>query len=225
MLSQPRVLVVADEGPTRMAFEVALQDHDYEVRVEYEGSCIEKVVEQFRPHLAVLDVRLPEGPDGLLVARRLRGTSDIPIILLTEADEVEERLAGYKVGVDDCVTKPFNMAELLARMTALLRRSGQQASSIWQIGDLLLDESAHQVVRGDTVLKLTHTEFELLTTLAHSPGRVFSRAQLLARVWGFDEFGASNLVDVHMSTLRRKLEVAGARMIHTIRGAGYVLRA
>ena len=219
-----RVLVVEDDSPIRSALDVALRGEGYEVRVEQDGTAIDKVAVQFRPDLAILDIRLPAGPDGYAMARILRGSSDMPVLFLTAADGLEDRLAGFEVGADDYLVKPFSMAELLARTQALLRRAGRLGSAVWQIGDLVIDDGARIVMRNGEKVDLTRTEYALLSTLAQHPGQVMSKVQLLTQVWGFDEFD-SNFVAVHMSALRRKLEAHGPRVIHTLRGMGYVLRA
>lgn len=222
--AQPRVLVVEDDPPIRTALEAALRAEGYEVRAEPDGTRIAQVANEFRPDLAVLDVRLPQGPNGYGIARQLRNGSNLPVMFLTAADAVEDRLAGFEAGGDDYLIKPFSMAELLARVQALLRRSGSLSSASWQIGDLLVDDAAKTVVRNQQTLELTRTEYDLLASLMQHAGKVLSKTQLLTQVWGFDAYDA-NLVEVHMSALRRKLEVAGPRVIHTVRGAGYVLRA
>ena len=225
MLSQrPRVLVVEDEAAIRTMLEVALRGEGYEVRAEPDGCTLGEVFETFRPDLAVLDVRLPVGPDGYSMAKRLRQSSDLPLLFLTAADAVEDRLAGFDAGADDYLIKPFSMAEFLARTQALLRRAGRLSSSSWQIGELVIDDGARSVSRAGVRLELTRTEYDLLSMLAQHVGRVLSKTQLLTSVWGFGDYD-TNLVEVHMSALRRKLEVHGPRVIHTVRGAGYVLRA
>ena len=223
-LRSPRVLVVEDDVPIRSALDAALRSEGYAVRAEADGSDLPQVVDVFHPDLAVLDVRLPVGPDGYGMAGILRRTSALPLLFLTAADTVEDRLAGFRAGADDYVIKPFSMAELLARIEALLRRSGRLASSTWQVGDLIVDDGAHSVVRGVHQLELTRIEYDLLLMLVQHVGKVLSKTQVLVQVWGFDAYD-TNLVEVHMSALRRKLEVAGPRIIHTVRGAGYVLRA
>jgi DNA-binding response OmpR family regulator len=221
---QARVLVVEDDSLIRSALDVALRSDGYEVRAEVDGTAIDEVADQFRPDLAILDVRLPAGPDGYAVARTLRGRSDLAVLFLTAADAVEDRLAGFDAGGDDYLVKPFSMAELLARTRALLRRAGRLASAVWQVGDLVVDDGARVAVRAGQNLDLTRIEYDLLSTLARRPGQVLSKVQLLAQVWGFDAYDA-NLVEVHMSALRKKLAVAGPPMIHTMRGVGYVLHA
>ena len=225
MLSQrPRVLVVEDETAIRTTLEMALRGEGYEVWAEPDGRRLGEVFDAFRPDLAILDVRLPVGPDGYSMARTLRQSSDLPLLFLTAADAVEDRLAGFNAGADDYLIKPFSMSEFLARAQALLRRAGRLSSSSWQIGDLVVDDGARSVSRAGVRLDLTRTEYDLLSMVAQHVGKVLSKAQLLTSVWGFDAYDA-NLVEVHMSALRRKLEMHGPRVIHTVRGAGYVLRA
>ncbi|MBW3665900.1 MAG: response regulator transcription factor [Actinobacteria bacterium] len=224
MPDQPRVLVVEDDQSVREAVALALQDDGYQTYALPHGLEVEAVARSFQPDLAVLDVRLPEGPGGLSMARLIRSISDIPVIFLTAADSVEDRLAGFKAGGDDYLVKPFSMAELLARVEALLRRSGRIRSGTRTVADVTIDEDGRTVRRGGIELELTRTEFDLLLALARSPGRVFSKTQLLTDVWGFDAYDP-NVVEVHVSSLRRKLEAHGDRLIHTMRGVGYVLRA
>jgi len=202
---------------------VALREEGYEVVACADATGVERVAEQFRPDLAILDIRLPTGPDGYTAARLLRATSDIPVIMLTAADTVLERLAGFNAGADDYLIKPFSMAELLARVKALLRRAGRLSSAVRQIGDLIIDDGARTVLRSGVKIDLTRTEYDLLAALAKRPGQVLSKVQLLTQVWGFDAYDV-NLVEVHMSSLRRKLEASGPRLIHTMRGVGYVAR-
>ncbi|MDQ6782871.1 MAG: response regulator transcription factor [Actinomycetota bacterium] len=212
-----------DDEPIRSAVEVSLRYEGYEVRAEGDGSVLAKVAGEFRPDLAILDVGLPIGPDGFFIARLLRASSDLPILFLTAADSLEARLAGFDAGGDDYLVKPFSMAELLARIHALLRRAGRLASQVRQVGDVVIDEGSRTALRSGAPLELTKIEFSLLCVLAQHPGHVLSKVQLLTKVWGFDGY-STNLVEVHMSTLRRKLEDHGSRLVHTVRGSGYVLR-
>jgi two-component system, OmpR family, response regulator len=220
----PRVLLVEDDGALRDAVATALRDAGHEVMELGDGMEAPRRARSFHPDIAVLDVRLPVGPSGLSLARMLRQEGDMPVLLLTAADTVADRLAGFDAGADDYLIKPFAMAELLARIRALLRRSGRLSSEAWQVGDLVVDEGSRSVHRGQEHVELTRTEFDLLLVLGRRAGRVVSKTQLLAAVWGFDAMD-TNLVEVHVSALRRKLEAHGPRLVHTVRGAGYRLQA
>ena len=223
-MNEPRILVVEDDATVRDAVVTALQREGYLVRTSADGLGITAAIDAFRPSLAILDVRLPVGPNGLSIARTLRGGADVPILFLTAADTMEDRLAGFDAGADDYLAKPFAVAELLARVRALLRRSGAIASTTWQIGDLVVDEEARTAYRGDSEVNLTRTEFDLLLALGERRGRVLSKTQLLTAVWDFGEYD-TNLVEVYVSSLRRKLEAGGRhRLIQTVRGIGYSLR-
>jgi DNA-binding response OmpR family regulator len=200
-----------------------LRGAGFEVRAEPDGSRLAIAVMDFHPDLAILDVRLPSGEDGFDLALHLRTMAEIPIVFVTAADALDQRLRGFEVGADDYIVKPFAASELLARVRAVLRRSGRLSSPTWQVFDLLLDEANRTARRGDHELALTRVEFDLLAVLGRFPGRVFSKTQLLSLVWGFDGYDP-NLVEVHVSALRRKLDVHGGRLIHTERGEGYVLR-
>lgn len=208
---------------TRCALERVLDEEGYVVCALPEGTDVEQIAEEFRPDLAILDVDLGMGPDGFAVARQLRGISDFPILFLTGKADVEDRLTGFDTGADDYLVKPFAMAELLARVGVLLRRTGRSTSAALQIGDLVIDHGSRVVMRGGHLVKLTPTEYELLLVLARAPGRVLSKSDLLNHMWGFDP-GDAHVVDVHMSAVRRKLEEHGPRVVRTVRGVGYVLR-
>lgn len=218
-----RILVVEDDATIRGSLRAALGSEGYEVYDAEDGQTISEVASRFRPDLAVLDVRLPRGPNGLGLAQALRATEDTAILLLTAADSLDDRLAGFAAGCDDYLVKPFSMAELLARVGALLRRAGKLSASVWQFEDLVIDDGAHTVRRGAETVDVTRTEYDLLSVLARRPGQVITKTQLLTQVWGFDAYDP-NLVEVHVSALRRKLEATGGRVIHTVRGVGYVLR-
>jgi two-component system OmpR family response regulator len=218
-----RVLVVEDDPLTREMLSAALSGSGYDVHAEPDGSRIEKAATNFRPDIALIDLHLGTGVDGITVARRLHATDDIPLLFLTAASGIDDVLAAFDVGGDDYVVKPFAMAELLARMGAVLRRTGRNGRTVFEVGDLVVDVSAHIASRAGEAMDLTHREFSLLATLARHPGIVLSRVQLLTEVWGFDQYDP-NVVEVHISALRRKLEERGSRLIQTVRGVGYVLR-
>lgn len=222
--SKARILVVEDDPTIRRSLVVALHRAGYEVASQSHGSGIDQVAERVGPDLALLDVRLPVGPNGFEIARILRGRGRIPILFLTAADSLRDRLEGFDVGGDDYLTKPFELDELLARVKALLRRAGHRCSGPIRVGGLVLDEEAHVVVWEGTKLNLTHIEYELLSTMARHPGQVLSKDQLLEQVWGYDAYNP-NRVEVHMSSVRRKLDAVGAHIVHTVRGTGYVFRA
>jgi len=175
----------------------------------------------------VLDVMLPD-MDGLEVLRRLRAAApDVPVLFLTAKDAVEDRIAGLTAGGDDYVTKPFSLEEVVARLRGLLRRTNVLAraeSTTLAVGDLTLDEDSHEVRRGGRVIALTATEYELLRFLMRNPRRVLSKAQILDRVWNYDFGGQANVVELYISYLRKKIDAGRSPMIHTLRGAGYVLK-
>jgi two-component system OmpR family response regulator len=175
----------------------------------------------------VLDVMLPD-LDGLEVLRRMRSQApDVPVLFLTAKDAVEDRVAGLTAGGDDYVTKPFSLEELVARLRALMRRTGVSAArdeAMLVVGDLTLDEDSHEVRRGGALISLTATEFELLRYLMRNPRRVLSKAQILDRVWNYDFGGQANVVELYISYLRKKIDAGREPMIHTMRGAGYVLK-
>ena len=216
-------MFVEDDDAARNAIALELRAAGYLVQAERDGSSLEAIAESFRPDIALLDVMLP-GRTGFDLARELRNRSDLPILFLTARDAVSSRLAGFSAGADDYVIKPVAVEELLARLRALLRRSGRLEADVLEVGDLILDEPARIVRRGDTTLELTPIEFQLLGFLMRNRGVVLSRLQIMSQVWGYEEHDP-NLVPVHMGNLRRKLEASGPRLIHTIRGHGYVLRA
>jgi two-component system OmpR family response regulator len=223
-----RVLVVDDESTLSDLLSMALRYEGWEVRTAADGLSAVRVAREFRPDAVVLDVMLPDF-DGLEVLRRLRGeTPDVPVLFLTAKDSVEDRVAGLTAGGDDYVTKPFSLEELVARLRGLMRRSGMAAAarqgSELVVGDLVLDEDSHEVRRGEDIVELTATEFELLRYLMRNPRRVLSKAQILDRVWHYDFGGQSNVVELYISYLRKKIDVGRPPMIHTVRGAGYVLK-
>lgn len=217
-----RVLVVEDDDTVRSGLAASLRSHGYTVHPDPAGQDIEVTLDRFRPDLIIMDVRLP-GEDGFALARRVRAMSEVPLLFLTAADRIEDRLTGFETGGDDYVVKPFAMTELLARVQALLRRTGRGVAEVREIGDLIIDERNRLALRAGRQLDLTPTEFDLLAVLANNVGEVLSKSRLLALVWEFEEYD-DNLVEVHISSLRKKLERWGPRLIRTVRGAGYVLR-
>ena len=217
-----RILVVDDDADLRDLLERALAREGFEARSVARAEDVDRVIHTFPPDLAILDVHLGPGADGYALARRLRLSGDIPFLFLTEASSMEARLTGFETGADDYVAKPFELAELLARVRALLRRAGKAAAGVWEIGPLKIDESGRRVFLEGEGCDLTRIEFDLLAALARQPGRVLTKTQLLSMVWGFDGYDP-NLVEVHVSSLRRKLG-SGAGLIQTVRGVGYVLR-
>lgn len=223
-MATPRLLFIEDDQSLREAVTVTLRRAGFEVRAEPDGSELAEAVAAFHPDLAILDVRLPRGEDGFELAERLRTMAEIPIVFVTAADALDERLRGFAVGADDYIVKPFAASELLARVRAVLRRAGRLTSPTHQVFDLLVDEANRTARRAGHDLQLTKLEFDLLAVLSRSPGKLFSKAQLLSLVWGFEGYD-DNLVEVHISALRRKLEAHGGRLIHTERGEGYVFRS
>jgi two-component system, OmpR family, response regulator len=222
-----RVLVVDDEANIAELISMALRYEGFEVRAAHTGTKAVSAAKEFRPDAVVLDIMLPDF-DGLEVLRRMRATEpDVPVVFLTARDAVEDRVVGLTAGGDDYVTKPFSLEELVARLRGLLRRSGARqavASSLLVVGDLELDEDSHEVFRSGVEIMLTATEFELLRFLMRNPRRVLSKAQILDRVWNYDFGGQANVVELYISYLRKKVDAGRAPMIHTMRGAGYVLK-
>ncbi|MEU8627307.1 response regulator transcription factor [Streptomyces sp. NPDC048669] len=225
--SPVRVLVVDDEAPLAELLSMALRYEGWEVRSAGDGAGAVRTARDFRPDAVVLDVMLPD-MDGLAVLGRLRRElSDVPVLFLTARDSVEDRIAGLTAGGDDYVTKPFSLEEVVARLRGLIRRSGTAAvrsESTLAVGDLMLDEDSHEVSRGGANIHLTATEFELLRFLMRNPRRVLSKAQILDRVWNYDFGGQANVVELYISYLRKKIDAGRTPMIHTRRGAGYLIK-
>ncbi|KRF12724.1 response regulator transcription factor [Nocardioides sp. Soil796] len=222
-----RVLVVDDEVNIAELLAMALRYEGFDVRQAHTGSKAVAESKAFRPDAVVLDMMLPDF-DGLEVLKRMRGTDpDVPVLFLTARDAVEDRIAGLTAGGDDYVTKPFSLEEVVARLRALMRRAGAlnaQQDNVLTVGDLTLDEDSHEVRRGKDEVSLTATEFELLRFLMRNPRRVLSKAQILDRVWNYDFGGQANVVELYISYLRKKIDAGREPMIHTMRGAGYVLK-
>ncbi|AWL87283.1 transcriptional regulator [Streptomyces sp. TSRI0445] len=224
-----RVLVVDDEAPLTELLSMALRYEGWEVRSAGDGAAAVRAARDFRPDAVVLDVMLPD-MDGLAVLGRLRREyADVPVLFLTARDAVEDRIAGLTAGGDDYVTKPFSLEEVVARLRGLIRRSGsavaaERGESTLTVGDLVLDEDSHEVWRGGEAIHVTATEFELLRFLMRNPRRVLSKAQILDRVWNYDFGGQANVVELYISYLRKKIDAGRTPMIHTRRGAGYLIK-
>jgi two-component system OmpR family response regulator len=216
-----RVLVVDADVDARLGSAAALRNVGYQV-IEA-GACSEAIgIAGRRPiDLVLLEVDLPDG-DGYGLAHQLRATDDPAVVFLTAADRGDEILAGFDAGADDYISKTRPRRELLARVAAVLRRT-HAAAQVWRVGDLLVDEHSGVVTRGGSVAGLTETEFRLLVIFVRHEGITLSKRQLLILVWGDDSYGC-NVVERHISCMRRKLEAYGPRVIHTVRGFGYVLR-
>lgn len=221
------ILVVDDEPVLAEMISMALRYEGWNIRTAGDGTTALAAARDARPDAVVLDVMLPD-MDGLAVLGALREQHpELPVLLLTAKDAVEDRIAGLSAGGDDYVTKPFSLEEVVLRLRALLRRSGISTSDNGAqiiVGDLVLDEDSHEVSRAGEPITLTSTEFELLRYLMHNPKRVLSKAQILDRVWSYDFGGRSNIVELYISYLRKKIDSGRAPMIHTLRGAGYVLK-
>ncbi|MFL6126749.1 response regulator transcription factor, partial [Actinophytocola sp.] len=206
---------------------MALRLEGWEIRSAGDGLSAVRTAREFRPDAVVLDIMLPD-IEGLEVLRRMRADlPNLPVLFLTAKDAVEDRIAGLTAGGDDYVTKPFSLEEVTLRLRALLRRTGVTdgaAGANLVVGDLTLDEDSREVTRGGEPVDLTATEFELLRYLMRNPRRVLSKAQILDRVWHYDFGGQANIVELYISYLRKKIDAGRTPMIHTMRGAGYVLK-
>ena len=221
-----RVLVVDDEPNIVDVITMALRFQGFEVASAGTGNEAIAAVSTFRPQIMVLDVMLPD-MEGFEVARRLGADrARVPILFLTARDATEDKVRGLSIGGDDYVTKPFSLEELVARIRTILRRAGlaEATSSRLVFEDLELDEDAHEVTRGGELVHLTATEYRLLRYLMLNPGRVLTRSQLLEHVWDYDFGGDGRVLETYVSYLRRKLDVHGPPLIHTVRGVGYALR-
>ena len=222
------VLIVEDDPHTVEVVRLYLRRDEHIVLTASDGISGLRLFKEARPDLVVLDLMLP-GLDGLEVCRQLRTESDVPIVMLTARVEEEDRIAGLELGADDYVTKPFSPRELAARIRAVLRRTTQDASergpSTLNYGEISLDTQQRAVSLAGKPLKLTPTEFRLLTLLVREPGKTFTRDQIIDRVFGYDFEGFDRTVDSHVYSLRRKLNAPSKdrRYIHTVYGVGYRL--
>ena len=220
----PRVLVVEDDADIAEVLQRTLRLDGYDVRRAGDGVAALDAAHTFMPDLVVLDLGLPR-LDGIEVAKELRKDGDVPILILTARDAVDQRVEGLDSGADDYLVKPFERQELLARLRALLRRRPPRGEATLTVSDLSLNPDTHEVRRADRDIELTQREFELLEYLMRNERIVVSRQRLLDEVWGYDPFSTTNTIEVFVSNLRRKLEAGGEpRLLNTVRGAGYVLR-
>jgi two-component system OmpR family response regulator len=222
-----RVLVVDDEENVTHLVSSALRFDGFETLTADNGHSALAAVAESDPDLVVLDVMMP-GLDGLGVLQNLRAAgSQVPVIFLTARDAAGDRVSGLRAGADDYVVKPFSVEELLARVHAVLRRSATEEArdGVLRVADLELDENSHEVTRGGQEVHLTATEFELLRYLMRNERVVLSKAQILDRVWKYDFQGQSNIVELYIGYLRKKVDAVEPKLIHTVRGAGYVVKA
>jgi two-component system OmpR family response regulator len=216
-----RVLVVDDEPSIVDLVATTLRYEGHEVATAATGRAALSTAVWFKPHLVLLDVMLPD-IDGFAVHE---GLDTVPVIYLTARDSSGDAVRGLTLGADDYVTKPFSLEELVARVRAVLRRVLPDGNpSVIAYADLELDENAHEVRRNGRVVELTRTEYELLRYLLLNPRRVLSKRQILDHVWQYDFQGRTNIVELYISYLRRKIDAHGPPLIHTVRGVGYILR-
>jgi two-component system response regulator MprA len=225
---QKKILVIEDEERIQQFLRRGLSYEGYRVETAVNGTDGLQIAREQSPDLVVLDWMLPElepGLDGLEVCRRLRSSSDVPILMLTAKDSVADRVQGLDAGADDYLVKPFALNELLARVRALIRRTRTDEPEILSFETLRLDTGTHQAFRGERAIDLTAKEYELLELFLRHPRQVLTRDQIFDRVWGYDFGGESNIIEVYVRYLRQKSEAnEEPRLIHTVRGVGYVLR-
>jgi two-component system OmpR family response regulator len=222
-----RLLLVDDEENLRSMLEAALRHNGFDVSAAANGRDALDAVGTAKPDVIILDVMLPD-LDGFEVCRRLRADGTrTPVLFLTARDATDDKVRGLTLGGDDYLVKPFSLDELVARVQALLRRSGltRQDDSILRCADLEMDDDAHRVHRGDVEISLSPTEYNLLRYLLLNSGRVLSKAQILDHVWQYDFGGDGGVVETYIGYLRRKIDTVEPRLIHTLRGVGYTLRA
>jgi two-component system response regulator MprA len=218
------ILVVDDDPEIVSLLRRGLVFEGFNVDTAADGAEALAKIREKPPDLVVLDIMMPE-IDGIEVTKRLRQVSDLPVLMLSAKGTIADKLAGFNIGADDYLVKPFAFDELLARVRALLKRREAQAAEILTFGDITLDPSAREVARGSRQIKLTAQEFALLEYLMRHPRQVLTRDQIYEKVWGYDFGGESNVIEVYIRYLRSKLEPEGTpKLIHTVRGVGYVLR-
>ena len=222
-MEPPLILIVEDEKDIARFIELELQAEGYRTEVAHDGITGLSKFREVSPNLVILDLMLPV-MDGIEVAKRIRKTSNVPILILTAKDRVEDKVAGLDAGADDYLVKPFSIEELLARVRAHLRRVTPAITGEIRVADLIINLEGREVFRGNRRIELSNKEFELLELLAKNPGKVFSRYEIEEKVWpGYQ--GGSNVVDVYIRYLRSKIdERFGVKFIHTVRGVGYVFR-
>jgi two-component system response regulator MprA len=219
-----RVLIIEDDEGILRVLRRALNYENYQVETAVDGEAGLALARDWRPDLVILDLMLP-GMDGLEVTQRMRMDGNIPILMLTAKDTINDRVLGLDAGADDYMTKPFELDELLARVRALLRRTQLERAPVLTFHDLTLDTSTRQASRQGRQVPLTAKEYDLLELFMRHPRQVMTREMIFDRVWGYDFGGESNVLDVYIRYLRQKLELDGElRLIHTVRGVGYVLR-
>jgi two-component system response regulator MprA len=219
-----RVLIIEDDEAILKMLRRSLVYEGYQVDTATEGQSGLNMARDEHPDIVVLDWMLP-GMDGLEVCRRLRTAGNLPILMLTAKDTIQDRVQGLDAGADDYLVKPFELDELMARIRALLRRTQPERSQVLQFADLTLDTSTRQAYRKGRVISLTAKEYDLLELFLRHPRQVMTREMIFDRVWGYDFGGESNVLDVYIRYLRQKLEEEGEeRLLHTVRGVGYVLR-
>jgi DNA-binding response OmpR family regulator len=220
-----KILIVEDDPSIGKLLRRALLLEGYEARLVQDGSAGLSAFHEEHPDLIILDLMLP-GIDGIEVCKRIREESDVPILMLTARDTVNDRVLGLDSGADDYVVKPFDIDELLARVRAQLRRAEhKQPKQILEFADLVMDTAARTVRRGNREVELTAREFDLLELFMRHPNQVISRSQIYDEIWDYDFGGESNIIEVYIRYLRTKLEAEGEpRLIYTKRGAGYILR-
>jgi two-component system OmpR family response regulator len=225
--SGARLLVVDDEPNIVELLSASLRYAGFEVSSARSGREAVDRIRETRPDLVVLDVMMP-GVDGFSVLRQLRGNGiDVPVLFLTAKDAGEDRVAGLTLGADDYVTKPFSLAEVIARIHAILRRAGKgdgRPTARMSFADIELDDDSHEVWKAGKSVSLSPTEFKLLRYFLANPGRALSKAQILDHVWAYDFGGEANVVESYVSYLRRKIDTTEPKLLHTLRGVGYVLR-
>jgi two-component system response regulator MprA len=219
-----RILIIEDDEGIVRVLRRALTYEGYQVETALDGESGLAQARELRPDLIILDLMLP-GMDGLEVTQRMRTEGNIPILMLTAKDTINDRVQGLDAGADDYMTKPFDLDELLARVRALLRRTQLERAPVLTFNDLTLDTSTRLATRKGRPIALTAKEYDLLELFMRHPRQVLTREMIFDRVWGYDFGGESNVLDVYIRYLRQKLENEGEpRIIHTVRGVGYVLR-